>query len=97
MVAVDGSAESYRAAAWGAVDAALRDQHRGDSPTSSTFPAGSRIGRSVSAQSRLAIVGSPGRGGFAGMLLGSVGAALLPSVECPIVVVHRSAKDVARQ
>ncbi|UGT67822.1 universal stress protein [Nocardia gipuzkoensis] len=37
---------------------------------------------------QLLVVGSHGRGGFTGMLLGSTSAALLHSVECPIIVVR---------
>jgi len=50
-------------------------------------PAKSLLEQSDSAQ--LVIVGSRGRGGFAGMLLGSTSAALIGSVECPIMVVRR--------
>src|SRR5690606_18089829 len=42
----------------------------------------------AAAQAQLLVVGSRGRGGFAGMLLGSVGNALLHTVECPMVVVR---------
>ncbi|MCC3312706.1 universal stress protein [Nocardia africana] len=50
-------------------------------------PAKSLLEQSDSAQ--LVVVGSRGRGGFAGMLLGSTSAALIGSVECPIMVVRR--------
>ncbi|MET8428487.1 universal stress protein [Nocardia sp. NPDC004860] len=38
--------------------------------------------------SQLVVVGSHGRGGFTGMLLGSTSNALLHSVDCPIVIVR---------
>ncbi|WP_433716020.1 universal stress protein [Nocardia sp. CA-084685] len=41
-----------------------------------------------SANAQLVVVGSHGRGGFAGMQLGSTSTALLHSVECPITVVR---------
>ncbi len=50
-------------------------------------PARSLLGESDSAQ--LVVVGNRGRGGFTGLLLGSTSAALLSSVECPIMVVRR--------
>ncbi|WP_337110422.1 universal stress protein [Prescottella equi] len=42
--------------------------------------------RAVGAE--LLVVGSHGRGGFAGMLLGSTGGALLHSAECPLMIVR---------
>lgn len=41
-----------------------------------------------SKNAQLLVVGSHGRGGFAGMLLGSTSQALLHSVQCPIVIVR---------
>ncbi|WP_330180134.1 universal stress protein [Nocardia sp. NBC_01503] len=43
-----------------------------------------------SENAQLLIVGSHGRGGFTGMLLGSTSAALLHSVDCPMIVVRQS-------
>ena len=43
----------------------------------------------ASDSAQLVVVGNRGRGGFAGLLLGSTGASLLSSVECPIMVVRR--------
>jgi nucleotide-binding universal stress UspA family protein len=52
-------------------------------------PARSLLAESENAQ--LAVVGSHGRGGFTGMLLGSTSAALVQSAECPVVVVRDQA------
>ncbi len=49
-------------------------------------PARSLLDQAENAQ--LVVVGSHGRGGFTGMLLGSTSAALTQSVECPITIVR---------
>jgi nucleotide-binding universal stress UspA family protein len=52
-------------------------------------PAGTLIGLSASAQ--LVVVGTRGHGGFTGMLLGSVGQALLHHAHCPVLIVREPA------
>uniref|UniRef100_UPI00147097BC universal stress protein n=1 Tax=Aldersonia kunmingensis TaxID=408066 RepID=UPI00147097BC len=50
-----------------------------------------RPARNILEQSQTAqmvVVGSHGRGGFKGMLIGSTSTTLLHSVECPIVIVR---------
>ncbi|WP_083874771.1 universal stress protein [Nocardia paucivorans] len=46
---------------------------------------------------QLLVTGSHGRGGFTGMLLGSTSAALLHSVECPMVVVRDERAEPVRR
>ncbi|WP_280511208.1 universal stress protein, partial [Nocardia farcinica] len=51
-----------------------------------------RPGRALLSESedaQLVVVGSHGRGGFTGMLLGSTSNALIHTVECPIVVIRK--------
>jgi nucleotide-binding universal stress UspA family protein len=46
------------------------------------------------ASAQLLVLGSRGRGGFAGLLLGSNGIAAARDAECPVVVVPRPGRDV---
>ncbi|MGK8486909.1 universal stress protein [Nocardia asiatica] len=48
-----------------------------------------------SEQAQLLVVGSHGRGGFAGMLLGSTTNKLLHAAQCPMVVVRDHQRSAA--
>jgi nucleotide-binding universal stress UspA family protein len=60
---------------------------------------GSAVDILASAASRagLLVVGSCGHGGFAGLLLGSVGQGVIHSSPCPVVVVHGGTPQPVKQ
>ena len=47
----------------------------------------------VSKKAQLMVVGSRGHGGFAGLVLGSVGQQLLSHADCPVLIAHARAED----
>ncbi|WP_432971503.1 universal stress protein [Dactylosporangium sp. CA-233914] len=50
----------------------------------------------VSHTAQLVVVGSRGHGGFAGLLLGSVGQQLMQHTECPVLIAHERKAAVSR-
>jgi nucleotide-binding universal stress UspA family protein len=58
------------------------------------LPAPALIAESEGAD--MLVVGSRGRGGFAGLLLGSVGAACASHARCPVLIVHRPAEAAGK-
>ncbi|AHH18315.1 putative universal stress protein [Nocardia nova SH22a] len=74
--------------------AGYRERHPGVTVRSAVFraePARTLLAESDHAQ--LVVVGSRGRGGFTGMLLGSTSAAMAQSVDCPIIIARGPASD----
>lgn len=51
-----------------------------------------RVLSEFSEQAQLLVVGSRGRGGFRGMLLGSTSAALMSTADCPVLIVRKKSE-----
>ncbi|GAA2437545.1 universal stress protein [Actinomadura vinacea] len=83
---LDGGVEHVRKAA---PDLEMRSLLEGGSPAARLIE--------VSPQVDLIVVGSHGRGGFAGLMLGSVGAHLAAHAACPVVVVRGEPEPAPEQ
>jgi nucleotide-binding universal stress UspA family protein len=67
-----------------------------DVTTHITVGAPSGVMLEASEGADLIVIGSRGRGGFAGLLLGSVGAQVAPHSACPVAIIRQPAPDSAR-
>ena len=85
VVGVDGSAEAKEALGWALAEADLGETNVEkavvEGPAAQTL-----IGAAKGAE--LLVVGSRGRGGFAGLLLGSVSQQCAHHASCPVVIVR---------
>jgi nucleotide-binding universal stress UspA family protein len=67
-----------------------------DVQTAISVGAPSAVMLEASESADLVVVGSRGRGGFSGLLLGSVGAQVAAHAACPVAVIRGTAPDAAR-
>jgi nucleotide-binding universal stress UspA family protein len=95
-----GELDDLRGAAEAVLDAALRQvaNETDDVQVERRIVEGSPAGVLVeeSRDADLLVVGSRGRGGFAGLLLGSVSQQCAYHAACPVVIVHGSDKEQGR-
>lgn len=76
----------------GILEAAVREAFHGDPPAGLTLSVRrgtpSQVLLDAAEGATMVVVGSRGHGGFVGMLLGSVSAALTEHAPCPVLVIH---------